>query len=94
MLEARPDEQSRQLRESPELRRELSSLMLALNRRLSLEDRSILHASDIVQISKTLGVTPAQAAQLRWVQVRGVQAERMIPDRLRFRGPENLSLER
>ncbi|TCM51105.1 zeta toxin [Rhizobium sp. PP-F2F-G48] len=100
VLEARPDDQSRRLRESPDLRSELSGLMLALNRRLSSEERSALLTGDVGQMSKTLGVAAERVAGIRLVQVRGSQAQRQMQNQnqvqqvSRVQAAQNLSLKR
>ena len=64
-----PDE-VRRLNTEPSLRRELETMTLAINRRLSPADRADLKEGSLARVAASLGVSRDQAASLRHVQER------------------------
>lgn len=79
VLRSEGHEQTRRLNGEPTLRRELESITLAINRRLSPSDKADLKAGNVVRLGSSLGVTHEQGACLRNLheQTRSLQ-ERSI----------------
>jgi len=68
------DEQFRRLNADPGLRTELDRLFVAINRRLSPADQSVLKTGQIDKLARALGTHPAEAAALHRVHGQTVAA--------------------
>lgn len=88
VLKSDGPDQVRRLNTEPSLRRELETMTLAINRRLSRGDRADLKEGSIARVAASLGVSRDQAASLRQVheQTRALQERNLRQNRDLSRG--------
>jgi hypothetical protein len=93
VLKSEGHEQVRRLNGEPTLRRELESITLAINRRLSPSDKADLKAGNVVRLGSSLGVTDEQSAclkncheQTRALQERSIRQNRKLAQPALVRG--------
>lgn len=89
-LRSEGSDQVSRLKSDPPLRRELETITLAINRRLSPMDRADLKDGNLARLASSLGVTRDQAASLRQVheQTRVLQDKNLRQNRELNRGDQ------
>lgn len=78
ILDAQAHEQAARLNTAPQFRRELDSMVTAINRRLAPQDRTALKAGDAGRLSFGLGISRDQAQALVHVHAQAVQSQAQV----------------
>ncbi|WLS00656.1 zeta toxin family protein [Shinella sumterensis] len=88
VLRTEGQDQNRRLNGEPALRRELETITLAINRRLSPVDKVDLKAGNVARLGSSLGITREQGVALRNVheQTRALQEKNLRQNRDLSRG--------